>query len=48
MLSTQNDPNEVITKSLQELTTDHEEADTLFLLHTKHASTAFPSIIMKI
>ena len=47
MLSPQNDTNEEITETLQELTTDHEEADTYFLLHAKHASTAFPSIIIK-
>ena len=47
ILSPQNDINEVITETKQELTTDHEEADTLLLLHAKHESIAFPSIIMK-
>ena len=47
MLSPLNDGNEVITETLQKLTTDYEEADTLLLLHRKHASTAFPSIIIK-
>ena len=46
-MSPQNDTNEVITKTLQEVTTDHEEVDTLLLLHAKHASTIFPSIIIK-
>ena len=30
MLSPQNDTNEVITETLQKLSTDHEEADTLW------------------
>ena len=47
MLSLQNDTNEVITETLQELTFDHEEADTFISLHAKHASTAFPPIIVK-
>ena len=47
MLSPQNDTNEVITETLPELTTDHEEVDTLLLLHAKYASTIFPSIIIE-
>ena len=47
MLSLQDDTNEVITETLQELTTDHEEAGTLLLFHAKHVSTTFPSIIIK-
>ena len=47
MLSPQNDTNEVITEILQELATDHEEADTFLLLHAKHALTIFSSIITK-
>ena len=48
MLFFQNYTNEVITETLQELTADHEEADTLLLLHIKHISTVFfPSIIIK-
>ena len=47
MLSPQNDKNEVITETLQELITDRKEADTLLLLHAKHASV-FPSIIIEI
>ena len=47
MLSLQKDTNKVITETLQELNTDHGEADALLLLHVKHASTVFPSIIIK-
>ena len=47
MLSPQNDTNEVITETLQELTTDNVETDTLLLLYAKHVSTVFPSIIIK-
>ena len=47
MLCPHNGTNEVITEPLPELTTDHEEADTLLLLHAKNASTAFNSIIIK-
>ena len=39
--------NEVITETLQEFTSDHEEADTLISLQEKHVSTGFPSIIIK-
>ena len=42
MLSTQNDTNEVITETWQELTTDYEKADTFLLLHAKHALTVSP------
>ena len=31
----------------EELTTNHEKADTLLLLHAKNTSTVFPSIIIK-
>ena len=44
-MSPQNDTNEVITKALQEFTSDHEEADTI--LYAKHVLPAFPSIIIK-
>ena len=44
-MSSQNDSNEVITESLQELITDHEDTGTFPLFHAKHASTAFPFII---
>ena len=47
MWSLQNETNEEITETLQELTTDYEEVDTVFLLHAKHASTAFSFIIIK-
>ena len=47
MLCPQHDTNEEITETLQELTADHEAADTLLLLHAKHASTACSSIIIK-
>ena len=47
MLSPQNDTNEAIIETLPLVTTDHEESDTLFLLHAKHASTAFLFIIIK-
>ena len=46
MLSPQNDTNEVITETLEELTTDHKEAVTLLMLLTKYVSTDFPSIII--
>ena len=41
------DTNEVIPETWQELTTDHEVADTILLLHAKRALTVFPSIIIK-
>lgn len=46
-LSPQDDTEGVITETLQELSSDHEEADTLVLLHAQHASGAFPSIVIK-
>ena len=47
MLSPQNDTNEIITETLQELITDHDEADTFLLLHANPALTAFSSIVSK-
>ena len=46
-LSTRDDASGVITETMQELENDHEEADTLVLLHGKHASSSFPSVIIK-
>jgi CRISPR/Cas system CSM-associated protein Csm2 small subunit len=41
------DMTSVITETVQELTNDHEEADTLVLLHAKQASGTFSSVTIK-
>ena len=47
MLSPQNNIHKEITDTLQGLSTDHEEADTLIFLQSKHESTEFHSIFIK-